>query len=49
VQKIIREVFFDDIALVTSTNDKIIDAEKYRSMIKGDKLKIVISEGSLIK
>ncbi len=34
---------------VLKVNDKIIDAEKYRSMIKGDKLKIVISEGSLIK
>ena len=29
---------------VLKVNDKIIDAEKYRSMIKGDKLKIVISE-----
>ena len=29
---------------VLKVNDKIIDAEKYRSMIKGDKLKILISE-----
>ena len=29
---------------VLKVNDKIIDAEKYRSMIKGDKMKIVISE-----
>ncbi len=34
---------------VLKVNDKIIDAEKYRSMIKGDKLKIVISEGSISK
>ncbi len=34
---------------VLKVNDKIIDAEKYRSMIKGDKLKIVISEGSTSK
>jgi K(+)-stimulated pyrophosphate-energized sodium pump len=29
---------------VLKVNDKIIDAEKYRTMIKGDKMKIVISE-----
>ncbi len=34
---------------VLKVNDKIIDAEKYRSMIKVDKLKIVISEGSISK
>ena len=29
---------------VLKVNDKIIDAEKYRTLIKGDKLKIIISE-----